>query len=478
MARPELLAQRADWPVALRLEPLPAQAAEELIGELPSELRERIAHAAGGNPLFLTEMLAMAGETDEVDVPPTLRALLAARLDQLDPPERAVLERGAVEGELFHRGAVQALAPEETQITPRLAVLTRKDLIRPDRAQLPGDDGFRFRHLLIRDAAYEALPKSTRVELHRRFAEWLAERGADLVELDEILGYHFEQARGYAAELGLVEESAELASRAAARLRAAGERAAGRGDAGAAVKLLERAAGLIPNDDPARREVRVELASALVERGELKEAQSILVEVVDEARAAGEEAVEYRARVGLVAAELWLVEWEYADCAKLVTDAIAVLERHGDDLGLASAWFLLGLISFWQGKPGDEAFDRGLACARRARSGRDEAQILNWLLISSWFGPTPASAALARCGDVLEQTSSRQVEAIARVEQGALLSLSGRFDEARREWQKGVAMLEELGLPIATAGSFPGALRHRAPRGRPPCRRGRAARGV
>jgi class 3 adenylate cyclase/tetratricopeptide (TPR) repeat protein len=453
MARPELLAQRADWPVALHLEPLPAQAAEELIGELPSELRERIAHAAGGNPLFLTEMLAIAGETDEVDVPPTLRALLAARIDQLDAPERAVLERGAVEGELFHRGAVQALAPEETQITPRLAVLTRKDLIRPDRAQLTGDDGFRFRHLLIRDAAYEALPKSTRVELHRRFAEWLAERGTELVELDEILGYHFEQARGYAAELGLVEESAELGFRAAARLRAAGERAAGRGDAGAAVKLLERASSLIPNDDPARREVRVELASALVERGALKEAQSILVEVVDEARAAGEEVVEYRARVGLVAAELWLLEWEYDDYAKLITDAIAVLERHGDDRGLASAWFLLGLVSFWQGKSGDEAFGRGLACARRAHSGRDEAQILNWFLISGWYGPTPASAALARCGDVREQTSSRYVEAIARVEQGALLSLSGRFDEARREWQNGVAMLEELGLPIATAGS-------------------------
>jgi class 3 adenylate cyclase/tetratricopeptide (TPR) repeat protein len=453
MARPELLAQRADWPVALRLEPLPAQAAEELIGGLPSELRERIAHAAGGNPLFLTEMLAIAGETDEVDVPPTLRALLAARLDQLDPPERAVLEWGSVEGELFHRGAVQALAPEETQITPRLAVLTRKDLIRPDRAQLTGDDGFRFRHLLIRDAAYEALPKSTRVELHRRFAEWLAERGTELVELDEILGYHFEQARGYAAELGLVEESAELGFRAAARLRAAGERAAGRGDAGAAVKLLERASSLTPNDHPGRREVRVELASALVERGELKEAQSILVEVVDEARAAGEEVVEYRARVGLVAAELWLLEWEYDDYAKLVTDAIAVLERHGDDLGLAGAWFLLGLLSFWQGKSGDEAFDRGLACARRARSGRDEALILNWFLISGWYGPTPASAALARCGDVLEQTSSRYVEAIARVEQGALLSLSGRFDEARREWHNGVAMLEELGLPIATAGS-------------------------
>ncbi len=285
MARPELVARRPEWPVTLRLAPLAAEAADQLISGLPPGLRERIAHAAGGNPLFLTEMLAMAGGTEEIDVPPTLRALLAARLDQLEPSERAVLERGAVEGELFHRGAVQALAPEETQITPRLASLARKDLIRPDRAQLPGDDGFRFRHLLIRDAAYEALPKSTRAELHRRFAEWLAQRGGELVELDEILGYHFEQAHGYAAELGHVDESAEYATRAAARLRAAGGRAAGRGDAAAAVTLLERAARLIPKEGPSQREVQVELASALLDRGELQAARSIFAAVVAEALA-------------------------------------------------------------------------------------------------------------------------------------------------------------------------------------------------
>ncbi len=97
-------------------------------------LRDRIAEAAGGNPLFVTEMLAMASETEAVDVPPSLRALLAARLDQLEDAERRVLERGAIEGEVFHRGAVQALAPEELQVTPRLADLTRKQLIRPDEA--------------------------------------------------------------------------------------------------------------------------------------------------------------------------------------------------------------------------------------------------------------------------------------------------------------------------------------------------------
>src|SRR6185436_11647536 len=113
MARPELVERRPGWPSPIRLAPLaPAEAEQLLPAGFDDALRERIARAAGGNPLFLTEMAAMAGEADgDVAVPATLRALLAARLDQLDPDERSVLERGAVEGEVFHRGAVQALSP-------------------------------------------------------------------------------------------------------------------------------------------------------------------------------------------------------------------------------------------------------------------------------------------------------------------------------------------------------------------------------
>jgi predicted ATPase len=118
--------------------------------------------------------------------------------------KRSVLERGAVEGEIFHRGAVQALA-EESSVTPRLAALVRKQFVRPDTTQVLGEDAFRFRHLLIRDAAYEALPKAVRAELHARFAAWLEQHGAGLVELDEILGYHLEQACRYRDELGLPE---------------------------------------------------------------------------------------------------------------------------------------------------------------------------------------------------------------------------------------------------------------------------------
>jgi hypothetical protein len=203
MARPELVDQRPSWPAPSRLDPLPPEAADALIGDAVShELRDRIAHASAGNPLFISEMLAMAAEDAEVEVPPTLKALLAARLDQLDEAERRVLERGSVEGEIFHRGGVQALSPEETQVTTRLAALVRRQLLRPDHAQIAGDDGYRFRHLLIRDAAYDALPKAVRADLHARFANWLDEHGDALVERDEIVGYHLEQAARYHAELG------------------------------------------------------------------------------------------------------------------------------------------------------------------------------------------------------------------------------------------------------------------------------------
>jgi len=217
MARPDLLDRRTGWgggkvnATTVLLGSLAPEETERLVDSLATlddALRDRIREAAEGNPLYVEEMVAMLREAPdgEVTVPPTIQALLAARLDQLEPHERDVLQCGSVEGRVFHRGAVQALAPEEARATALLTSLVRKELIRPDRAQLPGEDAYRFRHLLIRDAAYEALPKATRAGLHERFALWLEERGADLVELDEILGYHLEQAHRYQAELGPLGE--------------------------------------------------------------------------------------------------------------------------------------------------------------------------------------------------------------------------------------------------------------------------------
>ncbi len=187
MARPELLDRRSGWAggklnaTTVLLEPLSAAETEQLIdelGDVDPELRARIRDAAEGNPLFVEEMLALAAESGgDVVVPPSIQALLAARLDQLDRPEREVLERGAVEGKLFHRSAVEALSDGAPEVPLRLVALVRKELLRPDRAQLPGDDAFRFRHLLIRDAAYDALPKAVRADLHLRFADWLEAHG-------------------------------------------------------------------------------------------------------------------------------------------------------------------------------------------------------------------------------------------------------------------------------------------------------------
>ena len=220
MARPDLLDRRSGWgggkvnATTVLLEPLAPEESERLIDSLAQvddALRLRIREAAEGNPLFVEEMVAMLRESHggDVAVPPTIQALLAARLDQLDPPDRDVLQSGSVEGRVFHRGAVQALATDESQVTTRLTALVRKELVRPDKSLLPGEDAFRFRHLLIRDAAYNALPKATRAELHERFADWLGEHGSTLVELDEILGYHLEQAYRYRSELGALDDDGQ-----------------------------------------------------------------------------------------------------------------------------------------------------------------------------------------------------------------------------------------------------------------------------
>ena len=261
LARSELLDHNPRWctgkpdAATMLLEPLgPADTAALIAHLLPAasygrSAQERLEATAAGNPLFVEEMLALIGESvgRDLAVPPTIQALLAARLDQLRTEDRTVLECGSIEGQSFHRGTVQVMAPQERDVSGRLMTLVRQDLLRPDRAVLPGEEAFRFRHLLIRDAAYEALSKADRAQLHERFARWLERRGTGLIELDEIAGYHLQQAFRYRCELGPADDNAHrLAGDAAAHLEVAGRRAMDRGDTGAAVNLLERAEALLP----------------------------------------------------------------------------------------------------------------------------------------------------------------------------------------------------------------------------------------
>jgi class 3 adenylate cyclase/tetratricopeptide (TPR) repeat protein len=445
LARPELSERRPAWPVTLWLEPLGDEDVDELIPErIAGELRAKITRAAGGNPLFIEEMLAMAQEAEgEVVVPPTLQALLAARLDQLETAERSVLERGAVEGELFHRGAVQALAPDETQVTPRLAALVRKQLIRQDKPQLAGEDGFRFRHLLIRDAAYDALPKATRAELHERFATWLEEHGAELVELDEILGYHLERACRYRTELGISLDD-ELAGAARQRLTAAGRRAALRQDFGAAVSLLERAAALVPADE-IDLALELDLVEALFYQGKGGEALRRSDSLAERAAAAGDRVAELCGRIQEGLFRTYLEpEGATEQLAALVEQALPVFEAAGDDLAMYTAYYALGQVANLRGQidAGLEAFERAATNARQA--GLSE-QLLGWRCGTRLHGTSPVSELLAWLDEQGEQAA---LNPVLRGNRAIALAMLGRFDEGRAILAEARAELADRGRGI------------------------------
>jgi class 3 adenylate cyclase/tetratricopeptide (TPR) repeat protein len=428
LARPELLERRPDWPVLLRLEPLGDEDLAGLIAERVSvELREKITRAAGGNPLFVEEMLAMAGDTaGEVVVPPTLQTLLAARLDQLESGERTVLERGAVEGAVFHRGAVQALAPADTQVTPRLAALVRKELIRPAKSQLAGEDGFRFRHLLIRDAAYEALPKTARADLHERFARWLEEHGAELVELDEIVGYHLERSWLYRAELGARDDGV-LAAAARRRLTAAGERALSRADNVAAANLLGRAAGLIPPDE-IDVGLEYDLGFALLWSGATGEALQRADSLAERAAAIGDYVGELCGSILKGRLHYYLEPQGATErLAELLERALPVFQAARDDLALYIGYSALGAVASMRAQMDAwrDADEKAFAHAQRAgliyhrEVGRVAAR---------YFGPTPITEFLTWLD---EQEAGGAPAHHFRRHRALALATLGRFDQAR-----------------------------------------------
>jgi class 3 adenylate cyclase/tetratricopeptide (TPR) repeat protein len=451
MARPELSERRASWPVALRLQPLDAEPVAELIPDtLPQALREKIAYSAAGNPLFLIEMTALAREGEgEPSVPASLRALLSARLDQLPSEERNLLQCASVEGEIFHRGSLLALCPEEVHLTAYLASLVRKELLYPARAQLPGEDAFRFRHLLLRDAAYAALPKADRASLHERFAAWAEERSG---EYDELLGYHLEQAVRYRGELGTASEQDRVrAARASGFLGSAGGRALSRGDMPAAVDLLSRAVSLLPEGDDRRLTLLPELGAALREAGELTRADAALSEAVEAGRSTGNRRAELAALIERAALRLASEPEDEAD-VKEVGAAIPALEEFGDDRALAAAWSLIGRREgVFKGRfaDGEAALERALTYARRLGDRQQEALILGHLALSTLMGPTPVDEAVARCRRfVAEAGGDRLVEANVARYLAVLEAMRGNFADARALVSEARAAYEDLGMRL------------------------------
>ncbi len=474
MARPDLLELRPSWgggkrnAMTLSLEPLSAEQCTRLVSNLlgvsgiEDALRKRVAEGAEGNPLFVEEMVAnmidegllirqgdawVAAADMHVPVPPTIAALLAARIDRLDGRERSVLEAASVVGQEFSSGAVRGITDDSADISVHVQALIGKDLLRRSPAAAASEDDFQFRHMLLRDVAYEGMPKERRAGFHVRYADLLTAMAGDrIAEQEELIGYHLEKAFRYREELG-ADATPELARRAATHLSASGRRASTREDFPAASVLLRSAASLLPPADPQRLQILADLGAVLNRAGAGSAALPVLAEVVERARAAGDEQLEARARID----QYWSrgsLDIMVPDMRADVEQLVPILEARHDDLGLTKALQVLAVVCLADARYSDEEalLRSALECARRVGDRLEESEIITELLDAAVFGPTPVTNALAICEQIGRQASGRRLEAGALGARGVLVAMVGRFPEARRLLAEQRAILEELGL--------------------------------
>ncbi len=483
-ARPELEDRGAGWgsgdrTTTIELPALDGDASKAMVesllggGSLDPGTLDRIMTAAQGNPLYAEQLLTMltdegllerrngewtpTGDLSELHVPPTIQALLAARLDTLSSSERSVIEPASIVGYLFVESAVAALAPPE--VTPRvgteLTSLRHKHFVQ--RIE-DGDEGaHRFQHIMIRDTAYDGILKRARADLHTRFVAWADGVNRDReAEFEEILGYHLEQAWTYLSELGpLDDHGLAIGADGSRRLASAGRRAFVRGDLSAAVALLGRAVGLLPTDDDERLRLLPEHGEALLMTGRFEAATVVLGEAIEKAALAPTAAA--RAALVLLLVRLRTGDpqgWDGPTVEQGITEAIDVFERADDDAGLAMAWRLRAWAAGTACRFGDsaDASSRAIEYARSATDVRQERRAATAYAGAASLGPTNVDEAIARCEWCLEQTvGDRQSEGNLLAVLGGLYAMQGAFDHARSLVGKGRALLEELGLDVETA---------------------------
>ena len=489
-ARPMLAEVRPGWldetgATKLALEPLTPEAsaavAANVLGEavLDAGVGARIVESAEGNPLFVEQLLSMlvdeglvrreddrwvpAGDLSELALPPTIHALLAARLDLLSPDERAVIEPASVVGLAFQEDAVRELVPDRVRdrVPELLVLLARKQFVRPERAD--GQESlYRFHHILIKDAAYAGLLKRTRATLHERFADWGERVNADrdrATEYEEIIGYHLEQAYTYLAQLGPLDgHGHELGRRGSTKLSSAGRRAFARGDMPAAANLLRRAAALLPQDDPDRLALLPDLGEALTEIGELPWVEVFLEEAIEAATARGDARLrEEAALVRLLASRHAGEDGAWGEQALAEAErAIPVFEAVGDDAGLARAWRIVQWVhtSACRFEETAQAAHRAMEHARRAGDRRQEGRAGTAYAMAALYGPTPVDEAIARCEEVLERTrGDRRTEGLVMCFSASLRAMQGGFGEARQLVGRARTTLEEIGGTLMAAST-------------------------
>jgi class 3 adenylate cyclase/tetratricopeptide (TPR) repeat protein len=473
LARPDLLERRPGWaqprPGAelVTLEPLSPDDATALLeglplgAELSPDVRARIAAAAEGNPLFVEQLAAMAaedGQTGELAVPPSIQALLAERLDRLPPEERAVMERASVMGREFWRRAVVDLSPMEERegVGRNLLALVRKELLRPAVSTLVTEDAFGFRHALIRDAAYEGMPKELRADLHERFAGWLDENLRERAhELEEIVGYHLEQAVRHREQLGPPDERTRgLAARGGALLYAAGTRAFQRDDVPAARSLLERAASLLEPGAADRPQLLLQLGSVLLEAGELQQAEAYFRDAIEAAAQEGEVHVAAQGKIEREYLRLNLdPDADVGGVLAAIDEALPIFEARDDHRGRAKALIHRAEVHWHlcEAAPMEDALERALVHAQVVGDQRDISWILAGLARAALYGPRPVPDAIRRCTELSGLAGGRLVRAAIEGIIGVLEAMRGSPAEARLAHARSEQLFDELGLTTSQA---------------------------
>jgi class 3 adenylate cyclase/tetratricopeptide (TPR) repeat protein len=446
--------------------------------EIDALARRRIVEAADGNALFLEQLLSMTvdegllrledgvwrptSDISTLAAPPTIQALMAARLDGLTTDERTIVEAASVAGQVFPLGALEELVPEELRerLDAHLEVLKRKRLVEVDQTTAGEHERYRFGHITIRDAAYGGLLKRARATLHERFVDW-ADRtssGRD-VEFEEIRGYHLEQAYRYLSELGPLDpHGIELGARASQRLGSAARRAFGRGDMPAAAGLFRRATRLVPDLSPIRLELLPDFGEALMDLGQFTEAQEALDEAIDAAALIGDARLLEDARLVRLLVERHSLEpdgWGDSVMSE-VARAQPVFEADSCHAELARMWRLVGYVHVTACRYGDvaDAAERALQHARAAGDARQQARAANWATTAVLHGPTHVDEAIARCEEIVRaDLEDRQTKGLALCALAQLHALRGDVSRGRSLYLEGRALLEDVGGRLVAAST-------------------------
>ena len=312
----------------------------------------------------------------------------------LEETDREVIACASVIGRIFPRDAVIDLVQPDVQdgVASRLTALARRDLIRLD-PQTVADELYRFRHLLIRDAAYEAIPKSGRAALHIKLSTWLHATAGDRV-IEAIMGYHLEQAYLYRLELGQLSEQDRGVGRSAAEwLARAADRASSLGDVVSAARYLRRSLRLTGDDSEKAMGICLSLADMLMQAGELAEATDVIRSAHQSAVKNGAPLIEANARVLELLVLVTLNPQEAITAIEHESDELLrTFGRVEDEQGLARAWRLrcheCVFLGNYEAAAG--AIRRAADHARAAGDRHEERDDLCWLVITAVWGALSA----------------------------------------------------------------------------------------